>query len=194
MLRGMGCFWEISTLPPSPPFLLVTATAPAADYRGRLMLTMQNSIEFIITKGRFPVPSPNNRFYTDCYPENQYIPISRVDLPRLEPAQYLRILHNQLPLLRLRTQATAYTPSHFHLNNNHANTPHDERCCLLCLPLQITANETHDLLHCPPLLSIRPTSNSKSYPQPTTIRFLGMGNLYRHSKSCYVARIHPTQT
>ena len=52
----MGCFWEISTLPPSPPFLLVTATAPAADYRGRLMLTMQNSIEFIITKGRFLFP------------------------------------------------------------------------------------------------------------------------------------------
>jgi len=41
---------------PAPP--LTSATAPAADYRGRLLLNIINSPEFIITNGRFPVPPP----------------------------------------------------------------------------------------------------------------------------------------
>ena len=43
-----------------------------------------------------------------------YIQIARQDLQRLDlfkPAQFLRTSHNQLPLLRLRTQATKYIPS-----------------------------------------------------------------------------------
>jgi len=48
----------------SPASPLTTATAPAADYRGRLLLNMINSIELIITDGRFPVLSPNHRPYT----------------------------------------------------------------------------------------------------------------------------------
>ena len=48
----------------SPPSPLSMATAPAANYRGRLLLNMLNSIEFIITNGRFPLLSPNQRLYT----------------------------------------------------------------------------------------------------------------------------------
>ena len=46
------------------------------------------------------------------------IRIAHDDLQRLDlftPAQFLRILHNQLPLLRLGTQATNYIPTHLHL-------------------------------------------------------------------------------
>jgi len=38
----------------APP--LTSATVPAANYRGRLLLNMINFLEFIITNGRFPVP------------------------------------------------------------------------------------------------------------------------------------------
>jgi len=49
-----------------------------------------------------------------------YIQIAHNDLQRLDlfkPVQFLRIPHNQLPLLRLRTQATSYIPTHLHLSN-----------------------------------------------------------------------------
>ena len=41
--------------------------------------------------------------------------LQRLDL--FKPAQFLRIPHNHLPLLRLRTQATNYIPTHLHLSN-----------------------------------------------------------------------------
>ena len=81
-----------------------------------------------------------------------YIRIAHDDLQRLDllkPAQFLRIPHNQLPLLRLRTQATNYTPTHLHRSNTHKYTPYAERYCLLCLPLRIPGDETPTLLHCP---------------------------------------------
>jgi len=81
-----------------------------------------------------------------------YIHIARDDLHRrdlFKPAQYLRSHLDQLPLLRLRTQATSYIPSHLHLSNNHTYTPYDERHCPSCLPIQIVGNEFHTLLHCP---------------------------------------------
>jgi len=56
-----------------------------------------------------------------------YIPIADDDLQRLDlfkPAQFLRIPHNQLPLLRLRTQASSYIPTHLHLSNTHTYTPY----------------------------------------------------------------------
>ena len=53
------------------------------------------------------------------------------------------------PLLRLRTQATSYIPSHLHLANDHTYTPYDERYCPSCLPIKIVGNELHTLLHCP---------------------------------------------
>ena len=43
--------------PTSPP---TTASAPGADYRGRLQITMFNSIKFVVSNDRFPVPSPND--------------------------------------------------------------------------------------------------------------------------------------
>jgi len=54
-----------------------------------------------------------------------YIHIARDDLQRgdhFKPAQYLRSHLDQLPLLRFRTQATSYIPSHLHLANNHTYT------------------------------------------------------------------------
>jgi len=48
----------------SPVSPLTTATTPTADYRGRLLLNMINSIENIITNGRFAVVSPSHRPYT----------------------------------------------------------------------------------------------------------------------------------
>jgi len=66
-----------------------------------------------------------------------------------KPAQFLRIPHNQLPLLRFRTQATSYVSTHLHLDNAHTYTPYAERYSSSCLPLQILGNEAHTLLHCP---------------------------------------------
>jgi len=51
-----------------------------------------------------------------------YIRIAHDDLQRLDlfkPAQFLRIPHNQLPLLGLRTQATNYIPTHLHLSKTN---------------------------------------------------------------------------
>ena len=56
----------------SPASPLTTATAPAADYRGHLLLNMRSSVEFIITNGRFPSPSPNHRPYTFFRKLNTY--------------------------------------------------------------------------------------------------------------------------
>jgi hypothetical protein len=93
-----------------------------------------------------------------------YTRIAHTDLQRLDlfkPAQFLRIPHNQLPLLRRRTQATNYIPTHLHLSNTHMYNPYAERYCLLCLPLQIPGDETHTLLHCPHFsLLIQPTIDS----------------------------------
>jgi len=60
-----------------------------------------------------------------------------------EPAQFLRIPHNQLPLLRLRTQATSYISTHLHLTHTHTYTPY-----VSCPPLKILGNEIHTL-NCP---------------------------------------------
>jgi len=73
----------------SPASPLTTATAPAADYRGRLLLNMLNPIEFIVTNGRFPVPSPNHRPYTFSRKPNTY---SILD--------YNRIAKHHAPLIR----------------------------------------------------------------------------------------------
>ena len=77
-----------------------------------------------------------------------YIRIAHTDLQRLElfkPVQFLRIPHNQLPLLRLQTQATNYIPTHLHLSNTHTYNLYAERYCLLCLPLQMPGDKTHTL-------------------------------------------------
>jgi len=83
-----------------------------------------------------------------------YIQIAKDDLQRLnffkfKPAQFLRIHHNQLPLLRLRNQSTSYISTHLHLSNTHTYTPYAQRYCLSCLPLQILGDETHTLIYCP---------------------------------------------
>ena len=80
------------------------------------------------------------------------IHIASDDLQRrdlFKPAQYLHSHLDQLPLLRLRTQATSSITSHLHLANDHTYTPYDQRYCPSCLPIQIVGNEPHTLLHCP---------------------------------------------
>jgi len=83
--------------------------------------------------------------------KTSYIQMANDDLQPLDlfqPAQFLRISHNQLPFLGLRTQATSYISTHLHLRNTHNYTMYAERYCLSCLLLQILGNETHTLLHC----------------------------------------------
>ena len=80
-----------------------------------------------------------------------YLLIARDDLQRCDPfkpARHLRSQLDQLPVLRLRTQATSYIPSHLHLAHDHTYTPYDQRYCLSYLPIQIVGNELHTLLHC----------------------------------------------
>ena len=58
-----------------------------------------------------------------------YIQIAHDDLQRLDffkPAQFLHVPHNQLPLLRLRTHASSYIPTHLHLSNTDTYTPYAE--------------------------------------------------------------------
>ena len=77
-----------------------------------------------------------------------YIQITHDDLQRLDlfkPSQFLRIPHNQLPLLRPKPPGTSLPTS---LSNTHTYTPYAERYCLLCLPLQNPGDETHSLLYC----------------------------------------------
>ena len=94
-----------------------------------------------------PLHLPHN----DCR-KTSYIHIAHDDLHRrdlFKPSRYLRSHRDQIPLLRLRTQATSYIPSHLHLSNNHTYTPYDQRHCPSCVPIQIAGNEPHTLLHCP---------------------------------------------
>ena len=89
--------------------------------------------------------------HTNCR-KAAYIHIARDDLQRrdpFKPAQYLCSHLDQLPLLRLRTQATSCIPSHLHLAKDHTYTPYDQRYCPSCLPIQIVGNEPHTRLHCP---------------------------------------------
>jgi len=88
--------------------------------------------------------------HTNCR-KASYIHIARDDLQRrdlFKPAQYLRSHLDQLPLLRLPTQATSYIPSHLHLANDHTYTPNDQRYCSSCLPIYLVGTKLYTLLHC----------------------------------------------
>jgi len=92
--------------------------------------------------------------HTNCRKASYAIHIARDDLQRCDlfkPVQYLRTHLDQLPLLRLRIQATSYIPSHLHrdLANDHTFTPYDQRYYPSCLPIKIVGNELLTLLHCP---------------------------------------------
>jgi len=128
-----------------------------------------------------------------------YIRIAHTGLQRLDlfkPAQFLRIPHNQLPLLRLRTQATNYIPTHLHLSNTHMYTPYGERYCPLCLPLHLPGDETHTVVP----FSIVPTSLHPPNPQSIALcstfdnSTSGHGQLTQTPKSSYGTRSSPTKT
>ena len=66
-----------------------------------------------------------------------YIQVARDDLQRLDLfklARFSRTPHNQLPLLRLRTQATSYISSHLHLSNTHTYIPCQQILLLVSSP------------------------------------------------------------
>jgi len=89
----------------SPASPLTTATAPAADYRERLLLNMFNSIEFIITNGRFPSPSPSHRPYTffrkpNTYSILDYNLIAKRHAPLIRTCQ---VFQNVLPAFSYRS-------------------------------------------------------------------------------------------
>ena len=95
--------------------------------------------------------APLHQPHTNCK-KVSYIHIARDDLQHrnvFKPSQYLRSHLDQLPLLRLRTQANSYIPSHLHLTNDYTYAPYDQLYCLSCLPIQIVGNELYTLLHCP---------------------------------------------
>jgi len=104
----------------SPASPLTTATAPAADCRGRLLLNMLNSIEFIITNGRSPSPSPNHRQYTffrkpNTYSFLDYNLIAKRHAPLIRTCQ---VLQNVLP-----ASVTDHMPIHLHLDLTTSSNP-----------------------------------------------------------------------
>jgi len=114
-------------------------------YRNILRTTISTIWRILLNLAPLHLP------HTNCK-KASYIHFTRDDLQRrdlFKPAQYLRSHLDQLPLLRLRTQATSYIPSHLHLANDHTYTPYDQRYCPSCLPIQIVGDELHTLLHCP---------------------------------------------
>jgi len=103
--------------PASP---LTTATAPAADVRGRVLLNMLRSIEFIITNGRFPSPSPNHRPYTffrkpNTYSILDYNLIAKRHAPLIRTCQ---VLLNVLP-----ASVTDHMHIHIHLDMPTSSSP-----------------------------------------------------------------------
>jgi hypothetical protein len=104
----------------SPASPLTTATAPAADYRGRLLLNMLNSIEFIITNGRFPSPPPKHRPYTffrkpNTYSILDYNLIAKCHAPLIRTCQ---VLQNVLP-----ASVTDHMPIYLHLDLPTSSNP-----------------------------------------------------------------------
>jgi len=104
----------------SPASPLTTATARAADYRGRLLLNMLNSIEFIITNCRFPPPPPNHRPYTffrkpNTYSILDYYLIAKRHAPLIGTCQ---VLQNVLPV-----SVTDHMPIHLHLDLPTSSNP-----------------------------------------------------------------------
>ena len=97
----------------SPASSLTTATAPAADFRGHLLLNMLNSIECIVINGRFPSPSPNHRPYTffrklNTYSILNYNLIAKRHAPLIRTCQ---VLLNVLP-----ASVTDHMSIHLHLD------------------------------------------------------------------------------
>jgi len=104
----------------SPASPLTTATAPAADFRGRLLLNMLNSVGFIITNGRFPSQSPTHRPYTffrkpNTYSILDYNLIAKRHAPLILTCQ---VLQNVLP-----ASVTDHMPIHLHLDLPTSSNP-----------------------------------------------------------------------
>jgi len=76
-----------------------TTTAPVADFRGRLLLNILNSVEIIITNGRFPSPSPNHRPYTFFRKPNTYsiLDYNRITKRHAPLIRTCQVLQNVLP-------------------------------------------------------------------------------------------------
>jgi len=104
----------------SPTSTLTTSTTPAADFRGRLPLNMLNSIEFIITNGRFSSPGPNHRPYTFfrkpyTYSILDYNPVAKRHALLIRTCQGLQDV--------LPASVTVHMPIHLHLDLPTSSNP-----------------------------------------------------------------------
>jgi len=106
----------------SPASPLTTATAPAADFRGRLLLNMLISIEFIITNGRFPSPSPNHRPYTFFQKPNTYS-ILDYNLIAKRHAPFIRTCQVLLNVLPASVTDHMHIPLHLDLHTSSNPVP-----------------------------------------------------------------------
>jgi len=104
----------------SPTSPLTTPTAPAADFRGRLSLNMLNFIEFIITNGRFPSPSPTHRPYIFFRKPNTYSIFDYNLIAKRHTALICtcKVLQHVLP-----ASVTDHMPIHLHLDLPTSSNP-----------------------------------------------------------------------
>jgi len=104
----------------SPTSPLTTTTAPAADFRGRLLMNMLNSIEFIISNGRFPSLFPTHQPHTFPQKPNTYCILD-----------YNLITKRHAPLIRtcqvlqnvLLVSVTNHMPIHLHQDLPTSSNP-----------------------------------------------------------------------
>ena len=131
----------------SPASPLTTATAPTANFRGRLLLNILNSIEFIITNGRFPSPSPTHRPYTFFRNPNTYS-ILDYNLMAIRHAPLIRtcqVLQNVLP-----ASVTDHMPIYLHLDLPTSSIPvpplppHNSPACTLYHSKRLKDPQTKD--------------------------------------------------
>jgi len=106
---------------PAPP--LTSATVPAANYRGRLLLNMMNFLQFIIANGRFPVPPPTLRPYTFFRKSNthsvlDYNLIAKHHVPSSRSAKYSAILSSPASRIICLSTSTLTCPPHPPLLSN----------------------------------------------------------------------------
>ena len=104
----------------SPAPLNTSATAPSAEYRGRLLLDMLNSTDHIILNGRFPSPLPTNRPYTFFRPPQVYsiLDYNLISKHHASLVQRCEVLPDSFS-----QSITDHMPIHLHLHLRTSPTP-----------------------------------------------------------------------
>jgi len=128
----------------SPASPLTTATAPAADYIGRLLLNMLSSIKFIITNCRFPSPSLNHRAYNFLQKLNTY-PILDYNLSQTPRTPHSHVSSSSKcpSYISYRSYAQTHPTEPAHLIQFGFPTPTSHLSCPHYLPLQALERSTN---------------------------------------------------